>query len=102
MLAALADPVIEVCESGAKCSETRLSPIDIWRYFPPHLGARTSPNSRAEDDSSHPQSGSAAQANHRHRHARQPCHAPERARYVDRLVTQGHCPKLLNGTGDWA
>lgn len=32
-LAALVDPVIEVCEAGAKCSETGLALIDIWRYF---------------------------------------------------------------------
>jgi hypothetical protein len=29
----LVDPEIEVCENGAKCSETGLSLIDIWRYF---------------------------------------------------------------------
>jgi len=32
-LAALVDPMIEVCEAGAKCSETRLALVDIWRYF---------------------------------------------------------------------
>ena len=32
-LAKIIDPVIEICEAGAKCSETGLSLIDIWRYF---------------------------------------------------------------------
>lgn len=32
-LARLVDPVVEVCEAGAKCSDTGLSLIDIWRYF---------------------------------------------------------------------
>lgn len=32
-LAQLVDPVIEVCEAGAKCSETGLPLIDVWRYF---------------------------------------------------------------------
>ena len=29
----LVDPVIEVCETGAKCAATGLNRIDIWRYF---------------------------------------------------------------------
>lgn len=32
-LATLINPVIEVCEAGARCAETGLSLIDIWRYF---------------------------------------------------------------------
>lgn len=32
-LAKLINPVIEVCEAGAKCSVTGLLLIDIWRYF---------------------------------------------------------------------
>ncbi len=32
-LAQLVDPVLEICEPGAKCSETGLPLIDIWRYF---------------------------------------------------------------------
>jgi len=32
-LAALVDPVIEVCEAGVKCPDTGLYLIDIWRYF---------------------------------------------------------------------
>ncbi|MBY5340441.1 DUF4338 domain-containing protein [Rhizobium leguminosarum bv. viciae] len=33
VLSRLVDPVVEVCESGAKCSDTGLTLIDIWRYF---------------------------------------------------------------------
>src|SRR5271166_1395354 len=29
----LVDPVVEVCETGSKCSNTGLNRIDIWRYF---------------------------------------------------------------------
>jgi hypothetical protein len=29
----LVDPVVELCESGAKCTITGLNRIDIWRYF---------------------------------------------------------------------
>lgn len=32
-LRAIVDPVIEVCDEGAKCSVTGLRLIDIWRYF---------------------------------------------------------------------
>lgn len=32
-LAKIIDPVVEVCESGAKCPDTGLGLIDIWRYF---------------------------------------------------------------------
>lgn len=32
-LADIIDPVIEICEAGAKCPDTGLSLIDIWRYF---------------------------------------------------------------------
>jgi hypothetical protein len=32
-LAALIDPVIEVCEAGARCPDTGLPLTDIWRYF---------------------------------------------------------------------
>ncbi|WP_233203771.1 Druantia anti-phage system protein DruA [Novosphingobium sp. HII-3] len=32
-LAALVDPVIEVCEAGRRCFDTGLPLIDIWRYF---------------------------------------------------------------------
>ena len=32
-LAALVDPVIEICEAGAKCPDTGLALIDVWRYF---------------------------------------------------------------------
>lgn len=32
-LKAIVDPVVEFCEAGAKCSETGLRLIDIWRYF---------------------------------------------------------------------
>ena len=32
-LAQVVDPVVEVCEAGAKCPDTGLSLIDIWRYF---------------------------------------------------------------------
>jgi len=32
-LARIIDPVVEVCEAGARCPETGLSLIDIWRYF---------------------------------------------------------------------
>jgi hypothetical protein len=32
-LGRLVEPVIEVCESGAKCAITGLNRIDIWRYF---------------------------------------------------------------------
>nr|WP_205520802.1 Druantia anti-phage system protein DruA [Propylenella binzhouense] len=32
-LARLIDPVIEVCEAGAKCPDTGLALTDIWRYF---------------------------------------------------------------------
>lgn len=32
-LAEIIDPVIEVCEAGAKCPDTGLSLIDVWRYF---------------------------------------------------------------------
>ncbi|MBS3650440.1 DUF4338 domain-containing protein [Pseudaminobacter sp. 19-2017] len=33
VLARLIDPIIEVCETGAKCPDTGISLIDIWRYF---------------------------------------------------------------------
>lgn len=32
-LAAVVDPVIEVCEAGARCPDTGLPLNDIWRYF---------------------------------------------------------------------
>lgn len=32
-LARIIDPVIEVCEAGAKCTDTGLALTDIWRYF---------------------------------------------------------------------
>jgi hypothetical protein len=32
-LAGVISPVVEVCEAGAKCPDTGLSLIDIWRYF---------------------------------------------------------------------
>lgn len=32
-LAELVDPVIEVCEADARCPDTGLRLIDIWRYF---------------------------------------------------------------------
>lgn len=32
-LARVIDPVVEICEAGAKCADTGLSLIDIWRYF---------------------------------------------------------------------
>lgn len=32
-LAALIDPVLEVCESGRRCSNTGILLTDIWRYF---------------------------------------------------------------------
>ena len=32
-LAKLVDPVIEVCEAGARCADTGLLLNDIWRYF---------------------------------------------------------------------
>jgi hypothetical protein len=32
-LARLIDPVVEVCQAGAKCSETGLPLNEIWRYF---------------------------------------------------------------------
>jgi hypothetical protein len=32
-LAEIIDPVVEICESGAKCNDTGLGLIDIWRYF---------------------------------------------------------------------
>ena len=32
-LAKIIDPVVEICESGAKCRDTGLGLIDIWRYF---------------------------------------------------------------------
>lgn len=32
-LASVVDPVVEICQSRAKCSNTGLSLIDIWRYF---------------------------------------------------------------------
>lgn len=32
-LKAIIDPVVEVAEAGAKCPDTGLSLIDIWRYF---------------------------------------------------------------------
>lgn len=32
-LALIVDPVVEVCEAGAKCPDTGLSLTDIWRYF---------------------------------------------------------------------
>jgi hypothetical protein len=32
-LKAIVDPVVEVCEAGAKCPDTGLRLIDIWRYF---------------------------------------------------------------------
>ncbi len=32
-LAGIIDPVVEVCEAGAKCADTGLALTDIWRYF---------------------------------------------------------------------
>lgn len=32
-LKAIIEPVVEICEAGAKCTETGLPLIDIWRYF---------------------------------------------------------------------
>jgi hypothetical protein len=32
-LAKIIDPVVEICESGLKCSDTGLGLIDVWRYF---------------------------------------------------------------------
>ncbi|MHB0670829.1 Druantia anti-phage system protein DruA [Roseomonas mucosa] len=32
-LAALIDPVVEICETGAKCADTGIGLTDIWRYF---------------------------------------------------------------------
>ncbi|ESY17003.1 Druantia anti-phage system protein DruA [Mesorhizobium sp. LNJC391B00] len=32
-LASVVDPVVEICHSGARCSDTGLPLIDIWRYF---------------------------------------------------------------------
>jgi len=32
-LTKVVDPVIEICQSGAKCKDTGLPLIDIWRYF---------------------------------------------------------------------
>lgn len=32
-LAQLIDPVVEICEAGAKCPDTGLALTDIWRYF---------------------------------------------------------------------
>jgi hypothetical protein len=32
-LAELIEPVVEVCEAGARCADTGLPLIDIWRYF---------------------------------------------------------------------
>ena len=32
-LAQLVDPVIEVCEAGARCPDTGIEMIEIWRYF---------------------------------------------------------------------
>lgn len=32
-LSKLVDPIVEVCEAGAKCTDTGLNLIDIWRYF---------------------------------------------------------------------
>ena len=32
-IAALVDPVIEICEAGVRCADTGLPLIDIWRYF---------------------------------------------------------------------
>jgi hypothetical protein len=32
-LARLVKPVVEICEAGAKCPDTGLSLIDVWRYF---------------------------------------------------------------------
>jgi hypothetical protein len=32
-LAGVVDPVVEICEAGAKCPDTGLALIDIWRYF---------------------------------------------------------------------
>ena len=32
-LAGVVDPVVEICQSGAKCRNTGLPLIDIWRYF---------------------------------------------------------------------
>lgn len=32
-LKAVVDPVIEICEAGARCADTGLRLIDIWRYF---------------------------------------------------------------------
>lgn len=32
-LAEIVDPVVEVCETGAKCPDTGLALTDIWRYF---------------------------------------------------------------------
>src|SRR4051812_17226912 len=32
-LTRIVDPVVEVCETGAKCADTGLPLINIWRYF---------------------------------------------------------------------
>lgn len=32
-LKGIVDPVVEICEAGAKCPDTGLRLIDIWRYF---------------------------------------------------------------------
>ena len=32
-LAKIVDPVVEICEAGAKCPDTGIPLIDIWRYF---------------------------------------------------------------------
>lgn len=32
-IAALVDPVVEICEAGMRCPDTGIELIDIWRYF---------------------------------------------------------------------
>jgi len=32
-LEGVVDPVVEICEAGARCSDTGLKLIDVWRYF---------------------------------------------------------------------
>jgi hypothetical protein len=32
-LAGIVDPVVEICQSGARCADTGLSLNDVWRYF---------------------------------------------------------------------
>lgn len=32
-LSSIIDPIVEVCETGAKCADTGLALTDIWRYF---------------------------------------------------------------------